>query len=75
MASTSSQPTALAHGVAGAVASVGALALLYPLDQLRTLQQLGLAPARASEANRAKFGVRSTAIGGTMFSIKGSAPV
>ena len=30
----------LAHGVAGATSSVLALALLYPLDQLRTLQQV-----------------------------------
>jgi hypothetical protein len=33
-------PSSLVHGIAGAVSSVGALALLYPLDQLRTLQQV-----------------------------------
>jgi hypothetical protein len=44
--SSDKQPAAaslLAHGVAGAASSVAALALLYPLDQLRTLQQVDLA--------------------------------
>ena len=38
-------PGLLAHGVAGAASSVLSLALLYPLDQLRTLQQVKNASA------------------------------
>ena len=45
------------HGLAGSGASVAALALLYPLDQLRTLQQLGTLPTKASPASHRKCGI------------------
>lgn len=41
------------HGVAGATASVCALALLYPLDQMRTLAQLNLTPDQQSSSSSA----------------------
>ena len=59
MASNSApEPSVLTHGAAGAASSVLALALLYPLDQIRTLSQLGMLPLAASETNRRRYGER-----------------
>mmetsp|Transcript_37991 Transcript_37991/g.75120 ORF Transcript_37991/g.75120 Transcript_37991/m.75120 type:complete len:506 (+) Transcript_37991:39-1556(+) len=56
MSSAESSPSLLAHGAAGSASSVFALSLLYPLDQLRTLQQLGLAPRVASTPSKELYG-------------------
>lgn len=57
--SSSRAPSGTLHGIAGSLSSVVSLALFYPLDQLRTLQQLGLAPRKcSSDILRSQFGNR-----------------
>ena len=63
MTTTPAPPSGLMHGAAGSLSSVAALALLYPLDQLRMLQQLGLAPRGCSDEQlRGRVGDRLGAL-------------